>query len=414
MDGSAIDDGESIDVGGAGGAAAPKADAAPRSFKDAMAAVRAELGKGKPAANGDAGAAGEGGEGGDGAGGEGGEGGAPAETDEAFETRIAELAPEEQTAERDARDAVARGEPDPRFLVELAPLREGAEPIRFVTESQEDADAIRHLQRRAASGESALRIREQAEAIRAQADEARYQVEVDPASFIAENLTDPADASTLARFFLTRPGVLEALNAKGWLTAILGAPEAIEHEGIVADAQMVKRREKVAPLVEARRFENQNARACVRRAYEAIDAAVPADFTDDQRNRIVSYVVRDLQEIQRAENVRVTDPKRVPQIVGEVLKSFGVAPGAKKAPAGGGNGRGPAKPGARPGPSGQDLRATADARRRAAGPGPGAGSPAAAIPKLGKGKEGETSSERWKRGFDHIRSAIRTLRRSPS
>lgn len=418
IDASQLDDGGD-DGEGAGAAGA----AAPRTFKDAMASVRTERGA-RAAAGGkgpDGSASDDDGEGGEGGavggdlGGDGGEGGEAAETDEAFEARIAELTPEEQEGERGAREAIANGEPDPRLLVELPPLREGEEPIRFLAEDQQLADTIRHLQKQAGATGTAVRIREQAEAIRAQADEERFEVEVDPVSFMQRTMQDPRDFDALGRFFLTRPGVLDAM--KPWLAGLLDAPEAVEHEAELADARMMKRRERVAPMVEARRFENTNARQCVRRAYETIDTLVPATMPEDRRSALVRYVVRDLQERQQGANVRVTDPKLVPGIVKEVLTSLGVATETKRVPTGAANGRPPAKAGARTGPSGQDLVRLDGARKRATGSGAGAGSPTPTIPKPPKGtmltRGKDKSGKVIPSAFDHLRAAIRNIRRAP-
>lgn len=422
-DGGDDGDGEQGGEGAAGGRGKPS-NAIRDSIRDlrgARAAERAKAGAGAGKSGDDTGAGegeGDGGEGraGDGEGGDG-AGGEAQETDEQFETRIAALEPEEQTAEREAREAILNGESDPRLTLEFEPMREGEEPYRVVAEDQAMADHIRHLQRRARAGDTAHAIREQAEAIRAQADELQFEVDVDPVSFMARREWSPSDHVALARFLLTQPGVLGAKVGNAtlgeWVAALAENPDALGAEAERAEAVMIKRREKVEPQVKQRRFENQNARQCVRRAYETVDKLVPKGWTDEQRNRIVDYVIKDLQDVQRNEQVTVTDPKRVPLIVEGVLKAFGVAPGSPPARTGAGNGRPTGKGPGRTGPTGKDFVKGGESRRRAAGPGAGAGSPTAQIPPLPKGKEGESSADRWKRGFAHVRSAIRTLRRAP-
>lgn len=435
--GDGSDDGDGGDAGAGGGGGARGGSnairdairdfrgsrAAGKDGKDGKGAAGGAGGAGKP---GDRGGAGDGGEGGDGAGGEGdgggeggdGDGGEAQETDEQFEARIAALEPEEQDAEREAREAILNGEPDPRLLLEFEPLRDGEEPYRLVAEDQAMADHIRHLQRRARAGDTAHAIREQAEAIRAQADEREYEIDVDPVAFMQSRVKNPSDFAPFVRFLVTRPGVLGTKVGNAtlgeWVAALVENPDALGAEAERADAVMITRREKIAPMVEQRRFENRNARQCVRSAYDTIDKLAPKDWTDETRNKVVDYVIRDLQDLQRQENVTVTDPKRVPKLVEEVLKTFGVAPGRPAARTGAGNnGRPPAKPGGRTGPTGQDFVRNGGARRRAAAPGAGAGSPAAQLPQLEKRKAGESSADYMKRGFDKVRGYLKTLRRAP-
>ena len=194
-----------------------------------------------------------------------------------------------------------------------------------------------------------------------------------------------------------------------------GRAHAVSDRGALLDAEQfradrVERVAKVKPQVDRMKFENTNARQCVRAVYSTVEKIAPADWSREQRDQLAADVTRDLQDLQRSERVSVTDPKRVPKLVESRLSRFGVAPNRGK---GGGNGAGAGRPVSkttdRTGPSGQQLRATDTLRRRAAGPGPGAGSPAAGIPKPPAG----TKLTGKDNVFDFIRNRLPALRRAP-
>lgn len=412
-----VGDGGEIEVGGgapAGGAAAApgggeggdgKGAEKRMTFRDAMAVVRdgikATKGEADPAraAIDGAGGAADGGDGGD---------GGEQESAEALEERLAAMTPEDRAAEETRLSELAASDP---LIIDLGARREGEEPIRIQAADQQMADQIRALQNRAVAYDESIRIRDEAEAYRAQADEMSYGVQLDPAGFLLENLKSSenftADAMHVARVLLTQPGVLE--NMKDWVVALAAHPEAIPQEARLANADRVERKTKTEPLVKQRQFENKNARDLVREAYRVVQANVP-DWAPPAYDSFVRDIVRDLQDVQQQENVRVTDPRRVKGLVERRLKAFGVAPGAVRVGAGGGgNGRLTGKPGKPTGPSGQQLVATDTARRRAAGPGPGAGSPAAGIPKPPAG----TKLTGKNNVFDFIRERLPALRRAP-
>lgn len=406
---------------GEGGAAAavvvPTKEAAPAkpTWKEALDKVRDAIGATKGAA--DPGRT-DGGEGGEGA-----AAAEPAETADAREARLSALSPEDRAAAEavEAEAAAGAGAADDALIIDLGPLREGEEPIRIAAEDQAMADHIRSLKNRAATYDASLRIREEGEAYRAQADEMRYEVRLDPGGFLLESLRTPQgtirsdDAAHVARILLTQPGVFDApiradgTTLKEWIVALAEHPAALPQEAELAEAARLKRATERKPLVEAMKFENQNARALVRTAYKAVDDFVPEAWTQAQRDQLVADVSRDLQEAQSRERVRVTDPRRVPGFVERRLKAFGVAPRAKNGTAGVGAGRPETKSSARTGPSGQKLVATDEARRRAAGPGPGAGSPAAGIPKPPAG----TKLTGKDNAFDFVRKHLGSLRRAP-
>ncbi len=410
-------------AGGDGAAAAPAAgtkgaEKKGLSFKDAMAQVRTAIGATKSetdpghAGGDDAGAAAA---------------AAPAETPEAREERLGALSPEDrEAAEAVEREAAAAGGGtddgvDDVLIVDLGPMREGEEPIRIAAEDQAMADHIRSLVKRGVSYDASLKIREEAEAYRAQADEMRYEVQLDPGGFLIENLKNQNgairadDAAHVARVLLTQVGVLDApiradgTTLKEWIVALAAHPAAIAQEADLAEASRLKRANERKPLVERMRFENDNARQVMRAVYNTADAIVPESWTREQIDQLAVDVSRDLQDDQLRNRVRVTDPKRVPGFVERRLKAFGVAPRGKNGTAGAGAGRPGTQSPARTGPSGQRLVATDDARRRAASPGPGAGSPAAGIPALPPG----TKLTGKNNAFDHIRKNLAALRRAP-
>lgn len=333
------------------------------------------------------------------------------ETADQIEARLAAMEPAEREAEEARLAELAANDP---LIVDLGAMREGEEPIRIVAADQQMADHIRSLQNRAISHSASLAIREEAEGYRAQADELRYEVQLDPSGFLLSNLKDQngnvrvGDAQHIVRVLLTQPGVLDSV--KEWVTALAQHPEAIAAEARIANADRIERNAKVKPMVDAMKFENANARQCVRASYNAIEKLAPATWTQEQRDQLNADVIRDLQDLQRSERISVTDPKRVSKLVESRLSRFGVALNNGK---GGGNGagagRGGAKTPTRTGPSGQQLRETDTLRRRAAGPGPGAGSPAAGIPKPPAG----TKLTGKNNVFDHLRRSIAGLRRAP-
>lgn len=419
-DGSEIEPGGGAGAGGegAGGAAAGKG-ADRMSFKSAFDKVREE------AAGAGAGAGGGEGEGGDGGAGDGGDGdgGAGGEGEGEIDvTQFADETPEEREerlAGMSADDRAAYEAAEAELIVDIGSRRDGEEPIRIQATDKAMADQLRALTARAENRETTLKLREEAEAIRQQADEMQYEVQLDPTGFITKSLgnspTGLADAVHMVKFLVTRPGVLTALTGDGktslgaYISLLARTPDAIAQEARIADADSIQRRQQAAPRVAQMKAENQNARACVRAAYTAVDDIVPDEWSDQQRGAVVSDVIRDLQELQQSERVRTTDPARVKKLVQDRLARFGVAPkGAARSNAGGGKGRAGSKTPTPTSPSGRQLVAADGARRRAAGPGPGAGSPAARIPKPPAG----TKLTGKNNVFDHVRKMLPALRRA--
>ena len=370
------------------------------SFADAFAKVREEIAGVAGVVEGEEAAAGD--------------GVLPAETAESREARLEALSPEERAAAEAAEGAAdGGGAADDVLVVDLGAMREGEEPIRIQAEDQAMADHIRSLVNRAATRDTSMRIREEAESIRAQVDEQKYAVQLDPADFLLRSLGElppaarTADAVHLAKVLLTQPGVLD--QVKGWVGALAAHPEALEAETRLVRSDRIERREKVEPLVKQMQFENLNARQVVRAAYRTVDDTVPDSWTPQQRDRLVADVIRDVQDLQRQERVAVTNPARVAGLVKARLEPFGMAPRGSKPAAGAGAGRpGSITPG-RTGPSGQQLRQTDSARRRAAGPGTGQGSPVAVMPKPPAG----TKLTGKDNAFDFIRKHMPALRRAP-
>jgi hypothetical protein len=411
----AVGDGTPAGGAGAGGAGAggraKDGSAKRQTFKEALeqvrAAVNATAGQRDPMR----GAGEDGGEDGADEGGD----DAPAESAEDREARLGALSSEEreqvEADEAAAESAAAAG--DEVLIVDLGPAREGEEPIRIQAEDQQMADHIRSLINRAATHQTSLKIREEAEGFRAQAEEMQYDVQLDPGGFLLANLAKSGapvqDAAHVAKLLLTRPGVLASI--KDWVVALAATPAALDSEAKIMNAERVERRQKVEPQVKRLKFENQNARACVRKAYDVVEALAPATWKPEQQNEFVRDIIRDLNDLQQSEKVRVTNPDRIKGLVERRLARIGVAPrSAKAGRAGAIPGRPGSKTPARTGPSGQELVRTDAARRRAAGPGPGAGSPAARIPKPPAG----TKLTGKNNVFDHVRKILPALRRAPT
>ena len=192
---------------------------------------------------------------------------------------MAALTPEERETVEAEEAAALTGDP---LVIDLGAAREGEEPIRIQAEDQQMADHIRGLLNRAATYQTSLKVREEAESFRAQAEEMKYEVQLDPAGFLLRALDqtrDPAaklaDATHITKMLLTRPGVLDAV--KNWVAALAATPAAMEAEARLANADRIERIEKVKPQVARLKFENQNARACVRKAYDAVEEARAVD-----------------------------------------------------------------------------------------------------------------------------------------
>jgi hypothetical protein len=312
----------------------------------------------------------------------------------------APVIPENETEEeRVAREALAQagehvpagdegGEPAPNpLLVVIDGAREG-ETFPIEVSDIETADRLRQLQRAALRGEQARALREEAAAMREEAEEFNYVVEMDPAGVIAEAITAPEDQVHLAKYLLTRPGVLEA--AEAWLVELLNDPEKVlPTQRKLVEADRIERREAVSGEVNAKRELNKNARALVQAAQRSIDSLVPETWSVDARRQMYEDVRSDMSAVVRHEMAEAKrrgmdhdgrlDPRRVAGMVQRRLSLLGVAPRSAK-PVSGTPAAAGTTPAAIPGATAETLKAARAAKAAAASAPPGAGSPSATIP----------------------------------
>lgn len=339
----------------------------------------------------------------------------PAETPEEREERLSQLTPEEREAAEIAEAAAAiPGD----LVVDLGPRRAGEESFKVVAETKADADHLRNLINRAADRDTVLRIREEADDLRAEADELKYVVQLDPSGFVLDQIRTPDDRVQLARTLFTDPTVFAAM--KDWVEALVEHPEALDAERERQESRNIIRQSKVKEHVEMRRFVDRNERSLIRTTHKSLESLLPDHLLSDtgKYNAVFGAIMSQLQYIKQSERVHAIDPKRVPGLIQHHLSIYGVQP-RSNGTKGSKEGAPPAKPpvGQKPParqPTGVQLKAQSDARRRAAGAGPGAGSPAATMPKLPAAKPGTSASDRWKQSFAHIRAHLPSLRKAPN
>lgn len=296
---------------------------------------------------------------------------------------------EEQRVAREAAEAAAAGneEPDEALTVVLDGARDGEE-VSIVVDSPETAERLRQLKRAALRGNQARAIREEAQQDREQAEEMRYTVEMDPAGFIAEHITNPADNVHLAQYLLTRPGVLDQLRP--WLEDLTEDPVKLEEQALLVDAVRIRRKDAVSAQVNHRRALGQNSRAIVQAAERSIDSLVPEAWPDEAKAQMRKDVIGDVRAIVRQMAAEAEargeafdgrfNPSQVPGLVQRRLKQYGVAP-RTATPVGGGKPAAGTPPAARAKPTAETFTKGRTARIAAASAPPGAGSPAPVIPK---------------------------------
>lgn len=295
----------------------------------------------------------------------------------------------------------AEGDVDETLVVEIPGRREGEEALRFVAENEDDANRLRELVKGNMRREETYRIRDEAESYRADADELRYKVELDPAGFMMENLRSVDDLKHLVQYALTRGQGEVLTELKDWLDGMITTPAAFVSEKRNVDSDRIKRRDSASREVGKQRYIDNNARAVVRSVRETMEASVPATWDDKLRADFFDDVISDIQREAQRRNA-LFDPKDVPNAVKARLARYGGVTGASADPAAP-NGKRPGIAPAKQRPTGADLKKASDIRRRAAAPGPGAGSTVAKIPPLPPGKTHAERKTAIKRGFAHLR-----------
>lgn len=340
----------------------------------------------------------------------------------------APAAPEGETEdERVAREALEQAgehvptgdegaDPNPLVVV-IDGAREG-ETFPIEVSDVETADRLRQLQRAALRGDQARAMREEAAALREEAEEFNYVVEMDPAGVIAEAIQDPKDQVHLAQYLLTRPGVFAQVEA--WLVDLLNDPEKVlPVQAKVIDADRIARRDAVQGEVQAKRALNQNARQLVQAAQRSVDSLVPETWTPEMRQQLYKDVLADLretnrQEVAEAERRGMThdgrmDPRRVAGMVQRRLSRIGVAPRSNK-PVSGAPAPAGTTPAVIPGATAETLKAARAAKAAAASAPPGAGSPSATPPKAPPYDPSQPGSA-IQQAANHLRRFVSGLRK---
>lgn len=307
----------------------------------------------------------------------------PAEGAEVVEG--AEPAGEETPEAKEAREA-AELELRGKLVVKGPGLRgDDGNDAEFEIEAsdEESANVLRTWVKGYVRGEQAKAIRQQAQQIREQADEIELGVQLDPLGFITNVIKQPADLDHLFRSLATQKGVLER-NAQ-WIGGLLDAPEAIDAERTVIEADDIKRRDTVGKQIQTTREIRKNAQALVDTTYRAIEQYAPGTWDDDAKGQLYKDIMSDLQEYARANKLVTIDPRVIsgPKgLVGKRLARFGVAVTSEAAPSTPGKPAAAVPKAAAPKVlTAEDLIKNRTARRAAGSVAPGAGSPVATVPK---------------------------------
>lgn len=307
------------------------------------------------------------------------------EVDDAEDVAIDDAADADAPAAEAGADADADAGDDDPLAIALPILRDGQEDEIIINlPDQESADAIRAAIRGAIRADDAHAIREEAQALRDQAEEIEYEVELDPIGVVASRITSDADVDHLFRYLATRNGVLQ--RQVEWIADLVEGKVRLDSEAALVNAQRIERRDAIKPKIDEKREVNANARKIVNTTRRSIESMAPVAMTDERRQMLFDDVLSDVRRFAHAKNLRTVDPRAVPGLVERRLAAYGVAPrkaGAPKAVP-------RSAPGAKPvAPSGQRSSAqivAAATKRRLAGSAPvGAGSAVASIPKPPKG-----------------------------
>jgi hypothetical protein len=293
-----------------------------------------------------------------------------------------ELPPEgADGAEGEGGEGEGTGEADPALVVELPGARPEEDPVSIEVSDPVVAERMRQLVKGYARREQAERIREQALQLREEAEQLNYAVQLDPAGVVSETLQSAADQAHLARFLLTRPGVLE--KVQDFVAQLMDNPDAAPQLAALAEAERIRRKEHVSGEVRARQEVDRNARTLVRTIERSIESLSPDSLSEEAQQTLYNDVLGDLQRYAREHNLRLVDPRLVPGMVQRRFAVYGVAPKTKNAP---GTPNAPAAPAptaatapsptpGKPQKTGAQFTAARAARRAAAAAPPGVGAP---------------------------------------
>lgn len=311
----------------------------------------------------------------------------PAAAEPAAEPAAAPAAEPAAPAAEPAAEPVAVGIP-----VEIA-IPGKDEPFVLEVGDQDTADIITDLQRRAARGEQAREIRAEAARLRDETEDFRFVVDLDPAGVLQESVTDPRDQAHLAKFLITRPGILTNPEIREFIEAALeDTPERAKERGELMELERLKRRDTVNDHVKGRAAERQETRDIAGTIHESIESIVPDNFSHEGRRLLYNIITDDVAYARKRSPGKQFDRRTVPGMIQHHLKTLGIAPRgtAPAAPA--------APPVARPSApvvppkaaappavavpakTAEQLRAAARARQDAATATPGRGSEVSRVP----------------------------------
>lgn len=294
----------------------------------------------------------------------------------------------EQESEEGQQTEETEGGAASELVVELPSARPEEDPFAIEVSDPVAAERLRQLVKGYARRQDAERIREEAAQLREEAEAINYAVELDPAGVVTETLQSPADQAHLARFLLTRPGVLE--RVQDFVAQLLEQPDSANQLAALAEAERIRRKEHVGQEVRMKQELDRNARQLVKTLDRSLESLIPDSHSDEARMQLREDVLGDLQRYARANNLRLVDPRVVPGMVQRRLAVYGVAPKTKGQP--------PAKeaaPGvtapaasasappaaAKPQKTGAQFTAARAARRAAASAPPGVGAPVSTGPQ---------------------------------
>lgn len=381
------------DAEGGGGVAAPVSEApANTPIQQAMADARARMEAGQPLVP-----------------------AAPAEAPAADPPRNADgtfaapaEAPAEETTVAEGSDNQPSTEPNP-LVVELPGRREGDAPDIIEASSPEQAERIRQLVNGYQRGEVLRQQQAMVQADRAAIAEISARLELDPEGFLFESIPQERAASVALQVLL-QPDVWAQVNDV--LADLLDSDDKRELVRVSLENTRFKNKEAVGRQMEEQREATRNAVV----VKQSIAMMIPETLPENDQVALYNACQQDVIEYAERLGLNVLDPRDVPLIVANRLRSAGVDPVAaaaalqnvsrgKSTPNGTARGqapRAPARPAASAQPSGKDFVAAAAAARAAATTAPaGAGAPSSAA--NAKPPAGQTLEERIKWSRDNLK-----------
>lgn len=267
------------------------------------------------------------------------------------------------------------------------------DPFVMEVSDQDTADIITDLQRRATRGDQARAIRDEASRMRDETEDFRFVVELDPAGVLQESVTDPRDQAHLAKFLISRPGILSNPEVREFIEqALEDTPERAKERGELMELERLKRRDTIRDHVERRQGQRQEIREIAGTIHKSIESLAPDGMSHEARELLYEDVTADVDAVRRTSRGKF-DSRTVPGIIQRRFKLLGIASRgtAPVAP------KEPAAPAARPSApaaaapkaavptaiqakTAAELRAAALARQDAATATPGRGSEVSRIP----------------------------------